>query len=64
LKKSFETATKLGARFAIIVGENEVRADQFALKDLTTGDQSTVPRRELAARIQLAPIGVPAEKNS
>ena len=34
LKKSFETADKLGARYALIVGENEVKADVFALKKL------------------------------
>ncbi len=52
LKKSLETASKLGARFAVIVGENEVRADAFALKKLATGEQVTVPRGELATRIQ------------
>src|SRR6478672_7855916 len=31
LKKSLETASKLGARFALIVGENEVKAGSFAL---------------------------------
>ncbi len=51
LKKSLETASKLGARFAVIVGENEVKADAFALKNLATGEQVTVPRGELAARI-------------
>ena len=44
LKKSLETASKLGARFAIIVGENEVKADAFALKDLGTGEQVTAAR--------------------
>jgi histidyl-tRNA synthetase len=52
LKKSLETASKLGARFAIIVGENEVKADTFALKNLATGEQVTVPHGELAKRIQ------------
>ena len=52
LKKSFETADKLGARFVIIVGENEVASGNFALKELG-GEQVTVPRAELAARIQL-----------
>ncbi len=52
MKKSLETASKLGARFAVIVGENEVKADAFALKNLATGEQVTVPRAELAARIQ------------
>ena len=52
LKKSFETADKLGARFALIVGENEVKAGSFALKNLKTGEQVSVPRADLAARIQ------------
>ncbi len=51
LKKSFETADKLGARYVIIVGENEVASGNFALKELG-GEQVTVPRAELAARIQ------------
>src|SRR6201997_4089908 len=37
LKKSFETADKQGARFILIVGENEVKAGAFALKNLATG---------------------------
>jgi histidyl-tRNA synthetase len=52
LKKSFETATKLGARFILIVGENEVKAGAFALKNLESGEQVSVPRAELAQRIQ------------
>src|SRR5262249_46870150 len=52
LKKSFETATKLGARFALIVGENEVKADAFALKNLETSEQVSVARTELVRRIQ------------
>src|SRR5437868_5895684 len=52
MKKSLETASKLGARYALIVGENEVTADAFGLKDLETGEQVSVPRNQLAARIQ------------
>jgi histidyl-tRNA synthetase len=52
LKKSLETASKIGARFAIIVGENEAASDEFALKDLSKGEQVKVPRTELAQRIQ------------
>jgi histidyl-tRNA synthetase len=51
LKKSFETASKLGARFILIVGENEVNAGAFALKNLESGEQVSVPRGELAQRI-------------
>ena len=52
LKKSFETATKLGARLILIVGENEIKANAFALKNLGSGEQVSVPRRELASKIQ------------
>jgi histidyl-tRNA synthetase len=51
LKKSFEAAVKTGARYILIVGENEEKADAFALKHLATGEQVTVPRVELAKRI-------------
>jgi len=51
LKKSFEAATKAGAKYILIVGENEVKADAFALKNLATGEQVSVPRAELARKI-------------
>ena len=47
LKKSFELAEKAGAQFIVIVGENEVAADQFAVKNLSSGEQVSVPRAEL-----------------
>jgi histidyl-tRNA synthetase len=52
LKKSLETGSKIGARFALIVGENEVKSGSFALKDLETGEQVSVPRAALAQKIQ------------
>ncbi len=48
LKKSFELAEKAGARYIVIVGENEVKADQFTVKNLASGEQVNVPRAELA----------------
>jgi histidyl-tRNA synthetase len=51
LKKSFETADKIGARYILIVGENEVAADAFALKHLASGEQVTVPRADLVQHI-------------
>ena len=48
LKKSFEAAEKAGARYIVIVGENEVAAEQFAVKDLASGSRCTVPRAALA----------------
>jgi histidyl-tRNA synthetase len=52
LKKSLETASKIGARYALIIGDNEVKADAFAVKNLATGEQITVPRADLAGRIR------------
>jgi histidyl-tRNA synthetase len=52
LKKSFESATRAGARYILIVGENEVKAGAFALKNLDTGEQIQVPRAELDSKIR------------
>jgi histidyl-tRNA synthetase len=52
LKKSFEAATRAGAKYILIVGEDEVKADVFSLKNLATGEQVSVQRGELARRIQ------------
>lgn len=52
LKKSFEAATRAGAKYILIVGENEVKADAFALKNLASGEQVSVPRKELPQRIR------------
>ena len=52
LKKSFEAATKAGARFILIAGENELKANAFALKDLASGEQVSVPHEELAQKIK------------
>jgi len=54
LKKSFEAATRAGANYILIVGENEVKADAFALKNLGTGEQTSIVRSELAGKIQSA----------
>jgi histidyl-tRNA synthetase len=52
LKKSLETASKLGARFALIAGENELSTGVFALKNLATGQQVQVARDMLVSTIQ------------
>jgi histidyl-tRNA synthetase len=47
IKKSFETAEKLGACFAIIVGENELKEGRYTVKNLNTGEQSSAKETEL-----------------
>ena len=51
LKKSFETAEKLGITKVIIVGETEVASNEYAVKDLKSGDQEKVSRSKLASNI-------------
>jgi histidyl-tRNA synthetase len=50
LKRVLETAHKLGARFTLMVGENELASGRYALKNMATGEQTEVTRQELAAR--------------
>jgi histidyl-tRNA synthetase len=52
LKKSLETASKTGARFALIVGENEVASGKFALKNLGTGEQVSVGREDIVGLVK------------
>jgi histidyl-tRNA synthetase len=52
LKKSLETASKTGARYALIVGENEINSGQFALKNLGTGEQVSIARGQIAPTVK------------
>jgi histidyl-tRNA synthetase len=54
LKRVMELANKLGARFALIVGENEMAAGRYALKDMSTGEQESLTRDEIAAKLATA----------
>ena len=42
MKSQMREANKLGAKYVIIIGENELQQNQFELKDLTTGNQEKV----------------------
>ncbi|HXU14262.1 MAG TPA: histidine--tRNA ligase [Terriglobales bacterium] len=52
LKKSLETASRLGAKYALISGENEVSTGVFALKELAKGEQKSVARDQLPGTIE------------
>jgi histidyl-tRNA synthetase len=54
LKRVLELADKLGARFTLIVGENEMAAGRYALKNMSTGEQENLTRDELTARLAAA----------
>ena len=52
LKKSFEAADKAGAKYIVIVGENETASGEFAVKELATGKQEQVARAGLAGYLR------------
>jgi histidyl-tRNA synthetase len=52
LKRAMELANKLGARFTLILGDNELAEGRYALKNMTTGEQQSLGRDEIAARLK------------
>ncbi|WP_413727859.1 histidine--tRNA ligase [Sodalis sp. RH19] len=50
-KKQFGRADKWGARLALVLGEDEVAAQQVVMKNLATGDQETLAQSDVAARL-------------
>lgn len=51
LKAQMREAGRLGARFAVILGEDEIRRGVVGLKDMETGEQVEVGRADVAAAI-------------
>jgi histidyl-tRNA synthetase len=50
-KKLLELASKSGARFALLIGDDELAAGRFGLKNLATGEQQAVAAFDLAAHL-------------
>jgi len=51
-KKSFEAAERSGAKYILFVGENEAASGQFAIKNLSSGEQVTAAREEIAGKLR------------
>jgi histidyl-tRNA synthetase len=51
LKRVMELADRLGARFTLIVGENEMAAGRYALKNMSTGVQRELTLEEITAAL-------------
>jgi histidyl-tRNA synthetase len=47
LKRAMELANKSGARFALILGDDEIAAGEYSLKNMQSGDQRRVSREQL-----------------
>ncbi len=50
-KKQFKRADKVGAVYALVLGENEVAENTVVVKDLQGGEQETIAQTELAAKL-------------
>jgi histidyl-tRNA synthetase len=51
LKKSLGVASKLGSRFAIIIGEGELASGRYQVKDMKTGQQEEVEPARITTHI-------------
>jgi len=51
-KSQFARANKLGAGWALLIGEDEVRAGGLKIKDMATGEQTSGPAEDVLAVIQ------------
>jgi histidyl-tRNA synthetase len=49
LKRALELANKAGARFTLIIGDDEMAAGRYALKNMASGDQQNLTRDEILA---------------
>jgi len=52
LKAQFKQAERVGARYAVVVGANEIRSGEAKLKDLSSREETPVRLAELAARLR------------
>jgi histidyl-tRNA synthetase len=51
LKKGLELANKLGARYTLILGDDEIAQGRYALRNMASGEQVSVDREELIKQI-------------
>lgn len=52
IKTALKRADRTGSRWVVLLGEEELQADEVTLKDLTESQQWRLPRGELVARLQ------------
>ena len=52
MKGQMKEADRSGARWAVIIGDDEIDAGEVTLKDLTSGDQKRIPRDGIADAVR------------
>ncbi|MGA8182828.1 MAG: histidine--tRNA ligase [Terriglobia bacterium] len=61
LKKAMGAASKLGVRYTIIIGEQEVESGNYQVKDMQTGEQQSVSAGEIAGFLkEKLPLSAPS----
>ncbi|MFQ5696589.1 MAG: His/Gly/Thr/Pro-type tRNA ligase C-terminal domain-containing protein, partial [Terriglobia bacterium] len=51
LRKALERANKLGARYVVLIGEDEVKQDKFTLRDMASGTQRSLQEAQLLGEL-------------
>ena len=59
LKTQMKDANRLGARWAVLIGEDELNANTVTLRNMDTGEQTSVPRAQALAAIKQKITGAP-----
>jgi len=54
VRRAMELANRLGARFAVLLGDDEIARGEVAVKDMAAGSQRAVARAALAAELTAA----------
>ncbi|HUB77955.1 MAG TPA: histidine--tRNA ligase [Bryobacteraceae bacterium] len=54
LKRAMELANKAGTRFTMIIGDDEIAAGRYALKNMATGEQQNLTADEIFAALAAA----------
>jgi histidyl-tRNA synthetase len=52
LKRALEVANKQGARFSLILGDNEISSGTYLLKDMATGEQHSLSKAALLEKLK------------
>ncbi len=53
MKKSLGIASKLNARFAVIIGESELASGRYQVKDMSTGQQQEIEPSQIAEHLKV-----------
>ncbi|MGB3101899.1 MAG: His/Gly/Thr/Pro-type tRNA ligase C-terminal domain-containing protein, partial [Psychrobacillus psychrotolerans] len=62
MKTQMKSADRLGAKYVIVIGDDELEKESVMLKDLATGTQNLVPLSALIDQIKTSSTQLEAEE--